>query len=207
MIDGVYQSAVCYFLAFSLFFNGDFVTANGLQINSREFYGVFVATPAIAICDLYVMMNEYQWDWLFLLIVGISIGLVFFWTGVYTAFTSSTIFYKAAPEIYSSLPFWANTLLVLIACLLPRFALKSYQKLFRPMDIDIIREQVRQKKFDYLSVEDLGAKDVVQQELEQQQMEEIHTALSHTTSMTTSRYDEPIPLSVDTGRRKRKAEA
>ncbi|ANB13088.1 aminophospholipid-translocating P4-type ATPase DNF1 [Sugiyamaella lignohabitans] len=150
MVDGVYQSAVCYFLSFSVFYNGGFVTMSGRQINYREAYGVFTATAAIAACNLYVMMNQYRWDWLFSLIVFISIGLVFFWTGIYTQFLSSAGFYKAAGQVYGSLPFWANTLLVLVICLLPRFTCKAYQKLWMPYDVDIIREQVKQHKFDYL---------------------------------------------------------
>lgn len=154
-IDGVYQSAACYWLAYSLVFNGNFIAANGRQINNRESYGAFVATSAIIACDLYVMINEYMWDWLFMLIIAISILLVFFWTGIYTAFLSSATFYKAAPEIYGSVSFWAYLLMVPIVCLLPRFTVKCYQKMYRPRDIDIIREQwIRKNQFDHLKRED-----------------------------------------------------
>ncbi len=37
-----------------------------------------------------------------------------------------------------------------VACLLPRFIFKTVQKLYFPLDVDIIREQVSQGKFDYL---------------------------------------------------------
>lgn len=140
-LDGFYQSAVCYWLTYPLFFNGGFVTKVGQQINYREAYGVFVATSAIISCDLYVMINEYMWDWVFMLIVGISILLVFFWTGIYTCFQASAGFYRAAPEVYGAVSFWAYLLMAPIVCLLPRWTAKSYQKLFLPRDIDIIREQ------------------------------------------------------------------
>lgn len=143
MADGVYQSAVCYFFSYSVFYNGGYVTTNGRQVNYREAYGVFTATAAIIACNLYVLINEYRWDWLFLLIVAISILLVFAWTGIYTIFISSAGFYKAAPQVYDTLPFWANTFLQLVTCLLPRFACKAYQKIFMPYDVDIIREQVQ----------------------------------------------------------------
>lgn len=150
IVDGLYQSAVCYFFAFCLFWTGSFVTTSGRQNNYREAYGAFVATSAIIVCNLYVMINEYMWDWVFLLIVAISCLLVFFWTGIYTAFTASGPFYKAAPEIYGALSFWAYLLVAVVACLLPRWCIKCYQKMFMPLDIDIIREQVSQHKFDYL---------------------------------------------------------
>lgn len=153
MLDGTYQSAVCYFFSYLCFFEGNFVNMNGLQINNRETYGVFTATAAIAACDLYVMINEYMWDWLFTLIVAISILLVFFWTGIYTQFTAARFFYKAASQVYSSVPFWANLLVAVVACLLPRFAAKAYQKMFLPRDIDVIREQWNRGKFDNLRYE------------------------------------------------------
>ncbi|VVT45956.1 uncharacterized protein SAPINGB_P000975 [Magnusiomyces paraingens] len=143
MIDGLYQSAVCYWLAFSMFYSGGFISPNGRQNNFREGYGALVATSAIVACNLYILINEYMWDWLFLLIVAISILLVFFWTGIYTLFTASRFFYKAAPQIYGSLAFWAYLLLASIACLLPRWAAKCYQKMYMPRDIDIVREQWR----------------------------------------------------------------
>lgn len=152
IIDGLYQSAVCYFFAFCLFWTGGFVTTNGLQNNYREGYGTFVATSAIIACNLYVLINEYMWDWLFILIVAISILLVFFWTGIYTAFVASAGFYKAAPQVYGSLSFWAYLLLAMVACLLPRWTAKCYQKMYMPRDIDIIREQVSQHKFDHLKL-------------------------------------------------------
>jgi phospholipid-translocating ATPase len=85
-----------------------------------------------------------------LLLVTISILLVWFWTGVYSAFESSQYFYKAAPQVFAQATFWAVTILTTIICLLPRFCIKAVQKVYFPYDVDIIREQVRQGKFDYL---------------------------------------------------------
>lgn len=150
IVDGLYQSAVCYFFAFCLFWTGGFVNPDGIQNNYREAYGSFVATSAIMACNFYVLINEYMWDWLFLLIVAISCLLVFFWTGIYTAFVASAGFYKAAPEVYGSLSFWAYLLLALVACMLPRWSAKCYQKMYRPLDVDIIREQVSMHQFDHL---------------------------------------------------------
>ena len=85
-----------------------------------------------------------------MLLVSMSILLIFFWTGVYTAFSSSLQFYKAAPEVYGQLTFWALFLITICICLLPRFSIKAFQKIFMPLDVDIIREQVRQGKFRFL---------------------------------------------------------
>ena len=150
MLDGIYQSLICFFMPYLLFAPTSVVTSNGLNVNDRERFGVFVACATVVVVNVYILLNTYRWDWLILLLVGISILLVWFWTGVYTAFVSSEQFYKAATEVYGELTFWAVSLLIIIICLLPRFASKAFQKIYLPRDIDIVREQVRQGKFNYL---------------------------------------------------------
>lgn len=150
MFDGVYQSVICYFMGHLLFRPASFVTSNGLSVNDRSRIGVYIASATIVVVNLYVLMNTYRWDWLMVLLVAISILLIWFWTGIYTAFSSSLEFYKAAPQVYGQLSFWVTTLLTVAICLLPRFAAKAAQKMFRPRDVDIVREQVEQGKFRYL---------------------------------------------------------
>jgi phospholipid-translocating ATPase len=84
------------------------------------------------------------------LLVAISILLVFFWTGVYSAFISAAYFYQAAPQIFGQVTFWAVICLSVIISLMPRFCIKVIQKVYFPRDIDVIREQVRQGKFAHL---------------------------------------------------------
>jgi phospholipid-translocating ATPase len=150
MVDGIYQSAIVFFMAYLCFAPGNFLPDNGLNIDDYGRMGVFVATAAVIIVNLYVLMNVYRWDWLTLLIVFISIMLIWFWTGIYTAFTAAYTFYGAAPQVYGALSFWAFLLLTVILCLLPRFISKALQKIYFPYDVDIVREQVQAGKFDYL---------------------------------------------------------
>ena len=155
MFDGIYQSLICFFMAYLLFAPATFVTESGMDVNDHERMGVFVACATVAVVNLYVLINTYRWDWLMLLLVAISILLIWFWTGVYTSFTSSSIvWYKAASEVYGTLAFWALSLLIVIICLMPRFAAKAVQKIYLPRDVDIIREQIRQGKFKYLDAPD-----------------------------------------------------
>lgn len=154
MVDGCYQSIVTFFMVYLLFSPATFNTENGLGIDDTKRMGVFVATIAVLVANLYILFNTYRWDWLMLLIVAISTLLTWFWTGVYTSSTASTTFYKAAPQVYGSLAFWAILLMTTIACLLPRFTVKAIQKIYFPRDVDIIREKVRQGEFDYLDETD-----------------------------------------------------
>ncbi|KAL6710873.1 phospholipid transporting ATPase [Coniothyrium glycines] len=154
MVDGIYQSAIAFYFLYLIFNHGIFATSNGLDIAEYRRMGIYAATTAVCAANIYVLYNSYRWDWLMLLVIIISTLLVWFWTGVYTSFTSSAQFYKSGAEVYGTLNFWAYILVATIACLLPRFIFKVVQKMYFPMDVDIIREQVKQGKFDYLDATD-----------------------------------------------------
>ncbi len=151
MLDATYQSVVCYFMVHLVFAPGVFVTSGGQDVGDRNRVGVYVATGSVIVVNMYIMLNTYRWDWLMCLLTGISTLLIFFWTGVWSTNDGfAEFFYQAAAQVFSQPSFWAVTALIVIMCLLPRFVIKFLQKVYFPYDVDIIREQVRQGKFDYL---------------------------------------------------------
>jgi phospholipid-translocating ATPase len=160
MLDGLYQSVVIYFMAYILYFRPGFQAGspskNGLNIDDAPRMGIYVAATAVLVVNTYVLFNTYRWDWLTLLIYAISTLLFFFWTGVWTVASakSAAFFYNAAPQVFGQPSFWMFMFATTFACLLPKFTAKSIQKLFFPLDADIIREQVRQGKYDYLNDSD-----------------------------------------------------
>jgi phospholipid-translocating ATPase len=154
MLDGFYQSVILFFMTYCLFFPANSVTVNGLNVDDRERFGVYIAPAAITVINTYILLNTYRWDWLMVLLVVISILLVWLWTGAYSALRSSNYFYRAAAEVFTQPTFWAVTALSIILCLMPRFCIKVAQKVYFPYDVDIVREQVRQGKFAYLDVAD-----------------------------------------------------
>ena len=151
MVDGLYQSLLCFFFAYLNFRPANALTESGRGVEDYKRLGIFVANPAVIIVNTYIFINTYRWDWFFSLITGISILLIFFWTGVYSSFTTDFTFYQSGAEVYGNLSFWANLLLTVVMCLMPRFTIKSFQKMYMPRDVDIVREQIRQGKFDYLN--------------------------------------------------------
>ncbi|OBT97906.2 hypothetical protein VE01_03868 [Pseudogymnoascus verrucosus] len=150
MLDGFFGSVICFFMAYLQFRGGNIVTGNGLVLDDKDRFGVYVGTAAVIVINIYILMNSYRWDWLMGLIVVISILLIFFWTGVYSAFTSASFFYEAAPQVFGQATFWAVTALSVIISLLPRFCIKFVQKAYFPYDVDVIREQVLMGKFAHL---------------------------------------------------------
>ena len=151
MFDGLYQSAICFFMTYLLFEPATFETENGRGIADRNRMGVYAACVSILVINSYILLNTYKWDWIMVLVTAISILLIWAWTGIYSSFEASFQFFHAGSEVYGSLTFWALTLLIWVICLMPRFCIKFFQKYFRPYDVDVIREQVRQGKFDYLN--------------------------------------------------------
>lgn len=137
MIDGVYQSIMVFFIPYLLFMPGTFLTANGLGLEDRLRFGAYVAHPSVITINMYILINTYRWDWLMVLIVVISDLSIFFWTGVYTSFTSSAYFYGTAAQVYGEATFWACFFLVPVICLFPRFAIKALQKVYWPYDVDL----------------------------------------------------------------------
>ncbi|OAA42687.1 phospholipid-translocating P-type ATPase domain-containing protein [Metarhizium rileyi] len=151
MIDGVYQSVMVFFIPYLLFIPAKSVTFNGLGLEDRLRFGAYIAHPAILAINGYILINTYRWDWLMLLIVVISDLFIFFWTGIYTSFTSSGFFYHTATQVYGEATFWAVFFLVPVICLFPRFAIKALQKVYWPYDVDIIREQELTGRYAHLN--------------------------------------------------------
>ncbi|KAL4805802.1 hypothetical protein BDV18DRAFT_139873 [Aspergillus unguis] len=150
MLDGFYQSVICFFIPYLLYEPANFVHESGKDVSDRNRMGILVASCAVISSNTYILMNCYRWDWLTVLINAISCLLIFFWTGVYSSFQASAQFYGSAAQTYGTLDFWVLLLLTVTICLLPRFLVKSVQKVFFPLDVDIIREQITQGKFKYL---------------------------------------------------------
>ena len=151
MLDGLYQSVICFYMTYCLFEAATAVTESGLNIDDQRRMGVFIASAAVVVVNSYIMINTYRWDWLILLVSAISILLTYFWTGVYTTSTGDFQFYGAAKQSYGQANFWAIQALTIVICLMPRFMIKTFQKVYFPRDIDIVREQVLQGQFDYLN--------------------------------------------------------
>lgn len=158
MFDGLFQSVMCFFMPYLLYEPATFQRGDGLNLDDRQQFGILVASAAIISSNTYVLLNSYRWDWLTVLINVISSLLIFLWTGIYTSVLASAQFYNHAAEVYGSLSYWTVLLVTVVLCLLPRFAIKSFQKVFFPTDVDIIREQATQNKFNNLDTREESAR-------------------------------------------------
>lgn len=142
MIDGLYQSAVSFFFPYLLFYKS-FQNMQGLAVDHRFWIGVLVACVSVTACNFYVLLQQYRWDWLTLLIDAISILLVYFWSGVWSSRVYAGEFYKAGAQVLGTLACWCVVFVGVVVCLLPRFTHDFLKRNFKPRDIDIIRERAR----------------------------------------------------------------
>ncbi|CAK9437943.1 uncharacterized protein LODBEIA_P23210 [Lodderomyces beijingensis] len=148
MFDGLYQSVISFWFPYLLFYKA-FQNPQGMTIDHRFLMGVVCACIAVSACNIYILLQQKRWDWLSLLIYAISLLLVYFWTGVWSVNANySGEFYRAGAQTLGTLGVWCCIFIGTIACLLPRFTFDFLRTNFAPSDVDIIREQVRNGKYD-----------------------------------------------------------
>lgn len=146
MMDGLYQSVIAFFFPYLLYYVS-FQNHEGLPIDHRFWMGVLCCCVAVTGCNIYVLLQQYRWDWLSLLIYALSTLVVFFWVGVWSARVYVGEFYKAAPQLFGTLGFWCCYLVATIICIWPRFTYDFIMRHFKPKDVDVIREQIRDGAF------------------------------------------------------------
>ncbi|KAH3901883.1 aminophospholipid-translocating P4-type ATPase DNF1 SCDLUD_001667 [Saccharomycodes ludwigii] len=152
MLDGVYQSIICFFFPYLLYYRTGFVSGNGLDLQQRYWVGIAVTAISVISCNSYIFLHQYRWDWFTFFWVCISILFFIGWTGIWTSFVKSGEFYKSGKHFFGSPVFWAVLFVGVLFCLLPRMTYDVFQKMFWPKDIDIIRECWKRGEFDQYPV-------------------------------------------------------
>ncbi|CAI4061554.1 hypothetical protein SUVZ_05G2470 [Saccharomyces uvarum] len=152
MLDGLYQSVICFFFPYLAYHKNMLVTSNGLGLDHRYFVGVYVTTIAVISCNTYVLLHQYRWDWFSGLFIALSCLVLFTWSGIWSSAIASREFFKAAAHVYGTPSFWAVFFVGVLFCLLPRFTYDSFQKFFYPTDVEIVREMWQHGHFDHYPV-------------------------------------------------------
>ncbi|CAH6723659.1 phospholipid-transporting ATPase Dnf1p [[Candida] jaroonii] len=147
MIDGFYQSVVAFFFVYLTYYLS-FQNPQGLAVDHRFWQGTVCVMISVTAADVYVLLQQYRWDWLSLIIYALSILIVFFWTGVWSARVYAGEFYGAGSQVLGTLSLWCTYFIGTVVCLLPRFFYDFLRKNFKPRDIDIIREKFIKGDYD-----------------------------------------------------------
>lgn len=142
MFDGLYQSVISYFFPYLMYYVS-FQNHEGMAVDHRFWIGVLVCSISVTACNIYVLLQQFRWDWLSLLINALSTVVVFFWVGVWSASAYVGEFFKCGTYLFGTLGFWTCYFVSVVICVLPRFTYDFLLRNFKPRDVDIIREQVR----------------------------------------------------------------
>ncbi|KAH7104048.1 phospholipid-translocating P-type ATPase [Auriculariales sp. MPI-PUGE-AT-0066] len=139
MIDGVYQSAVVFFIPYLMYWFSEAASWNGKTLDGYADYGTTCAVSAICAVNLYVGLNTRYWTIMTWIINIGSCLLCMTWVVIYS-FLSTTQFRDEVIVLFGNLQFWSTFALVISLCLMPRFIIKYVQSAHYPLDRDIVRE-------------------------------------------------------------------
>ncbi|KAJ2780447.1 hypothetical protein GGI15_003533 [Coemansia interrupta] len=138
VVDGVYQSVVCFFTFYLFTYTSDVQNHDG-RTWGRSDLSTGPTVAVVIAASLCVGFNSWQWNWLMAAAITFSIVVCI----LYIAISSAVRYYSlqgVATSVMSTVEFWFGVMIAVVVALLPRFTVRSWQKLNRPRDLDIIRE-------------------------------------------------------------------
>ncbi|KAJ7581830.1 phospholipid-transporting ATPase 1 [Mycena floridula] len=139
MGDGLYQSAVVFFIPYLVWTLSTAVSWNGKSIDSLADFGTTVAVSAILAANCYVGINTNYWTVITWVVVFGSTIIMLLWVCIYS-FLFSVDFIDEATILFGGLIFWTTVIFAVIVALAPRFIIKFVNSVYFPLDKDIVRE-------------------------------------------------------------------
>ncbi|OJT03153.1 Phospholipid-transporting ATPase DNF1 [Trametes pubescens] len=139
MLDGLYQSAVVFFIPYFIWTLDIAVSWNGKTIESLADFGTTVSVSAIIAANTYVGINTHYWTVItWCIVIGSSV-IMLVWIAIYSAFESID-FVDEVVVLFGEVTFWASVLISVVIALGPRFIVKFVTSTYMPLDKDIVRE-------------------------------------------------------------------
>jgi hypothetical protein len=142
MLDGIYQSVVCFFISFFVFYDSAASSA-GYAVGLIQM-GTLAATIAVINANIYMALRMLHWTWISHFVVWGSIVVYFLFVIIYANLSDSSLA-GIVQDLYGLPAFWLAVPLSIVACLLPRYLLDFNMRLFFPRDTDLLREAVKYK--------------------------------------------------------------
>ncbi|KZV96713.1 phospholipid-translocating P-type ATPase [Exidia glandulosa HHB12029] len=139
MLDGLYQSAVVFFVPWVVYFFSIPASWNGKALDSLADFGTTVAVSAICTVNIYVGMNTKYWTGMTWFVVVGSCIVTFAWVGIYSLFPSIQ-FQDEVVVLFGNVQFWTTFALTVVVAIGPRYFIKFVQQAYFPIDRDIVRE-------------------------------------------------------------------
>ncbi|KAJ1885266.1 hypothetical protein LPJ66_010203, partial [Kickxella alabastrina] len=138
VIDGIYQSVVIFFTFYLFTYTSDVQNTNG-RTWGRSDLSTGPTVAVVIAASLCVGFNSWQWNWL----MGVALAFSIVVCILYIVISSAVRYYSlegVSTSVMSTLVFWFGVGISVVVALLPRYTVRSWQKMNRPRDLDIVRE-------------------------------------------------------------------
>lgn len=136
MADALWQSATCFFISM-LTYKDTAITSSG-QPENQTLLGNVMAISIITCTNLYVAVNTYSWVLVVFLGLGLSLLLMSAMFLIYSLIPGQGMY--GSWQALVDPTFWCTIILCITVSLSPRYLLKYVQSIWRPSDLDIVRE-------------------------------------------------------------------
>ncbi|KAK4047100.1 phospholipid transporting ATPase [Microbotryomycetes sp. JL201] len=138
MFDGLYQSAVSFFVPYAVYAFCTSLSVTGRDVSLWDF-GTTVAACAVTSANLYVGLHIRYWTWMAFVIIFGSTLAFHVWIAIYSQFPVFA-FQNELTYLYSTFAFWLCMALTLVVNLGPKYLYNFVQSTYFPHDSDIVRE-------------------------------------------------------------------
>ncbi|OCF37231.1 phospholipid-translocating ATPase [Kwoniella heveanensis BCC8398] len=139
MFDGLYQSAVIFFIPWAVYGQGETWSSSGRDTNCLHDLGTTIACAGVLAANSYVGINNRYWTVITWVIIGLSTLLVYIWIPIYSSLAVLP-YAGEATIIYPTFTFWSTILLTWAIAVGPRWFVSAFKQSYMPKDKDIIRE-------------------------------------------------------------------
>ncbi|WVR06439.1 hypothetical protein IAU60_003470 [Kwoniella sp. DSM 27419] len=139
MADGLYQSAVIFFIPFCAYGAGVTWSSSGRDTNCLHDLGTLVAAAGVLSANSYVGINSRYWTVITWVIIVASTMLVYLWIPIYSYL--AVLPYAGEVEvIYGTFTFWTTVGLTWAIAVGPRWLTSAFKQSYLPKDKELVRE-------------------------------------------------------------------
>lgn len=139
MLDGLYQSAIIFFIPYLVYWDGTTWSGTGRDTNGLYDFSSCVAAAGVTAANLYVGINTRYWTIIPAVVIPLSTLTVFIWIVIYS-YMAALDYYAVVEIIFPTFTFWATVVFTVSLAVGPHWLLLAFRQSYLYRDKDIIRE-------------------------------------------------------------------
>lgn len=139
MLDGLYQSAIVFFIPLLVYWEGATWNANGWDTNDLYDLSSTIAAAAVTAANVYVGINTRYWTIIPGIVIPLSTITVFVWIALYSVW-APVDYYGVVNIVVPTFNFWFTIIITVALAVGPHWLLRSFRQSYLYQDKDIVRE-------------------------------------------------------------------